>query len=141
MLPYDLMNDMEFSPGFRLSHFDAIVIMCFASLGLMIFQDNRIPGVIIWFVAGNFFLFCNVFRVARRLELIWAAIFLALTACSTRFGVPDWPITFGVSLAVTIIVIGASLRSPSYHGILWQKINPQLREWWSSQSDQTGTNA
>ena len=37
-------------------------------------------GLMVAFVVAHFFLFCNVVRMARPLELVWAATFLALAA-------------------------------------------------------------
>lgn len=46
-------------------------------------------GTVIWWagaavvcVVGHFFLFCNVFRIARASELIWAGTFVVLSACT-----------------------------------------------------------
>ncbi|CAK0748261.1 hypothetical protein CCP3SC1_1760005 [Gammaproteobacteria bacterium] len=35
-------------------------------------------GLLIGLVLGHFFLFCNVFRVTRQTELIWAGAFITL---------------------------------------------------------------
>lgn len=33
-------------------------------------------GFIVAFVVGHFFVFCNIFRVARPLELAWSGVFV-----------------------------------------------------------------
>ncbi len=92
-------------------------------------------GFVVAFVVAHFFLFCNVFRIARTLELIWAAIFVALTYCTIMLGVPDWSLTIGGCVLVTTTLIVIELRKPSYHGILWKRINPHLLQWWESRKE------
>jgi hypothetical protein len=89
-------------------------------------------GFIIAFVVAHFFLFCNVVRMARPLELTCAAAFLALASATLLTEAPGWPITTGLSLAVTLVVVVLQMRNPSYHGLGWQRINPELRAWWEA---------
>lgn len=89
-------------------------------------------GFMVAFVVAHFFLFCNVVRMARPLELAWAGIFLALAAATVALDVPGWPITISISLAVTVLVVVIQMRKPSYHGLGWQRINPGLRAWWEA---------
>ena len=87
-------------------------------------------GAMVAFVVGHFFLFCNVVRMARPYELAWTAVFVAL-ACPTLLAEwPGWPATTAVALALTVVVVVLQMRRPSYHGVLWQRINPGLRAWW-----------
>lgn len=95
-------------------------------------------GLIIGFVVGHFFLFCNVFRVARPLELAWAALFTALAGSTIVVEQPEWPVTLATSLVATLLVIVVQMRKPSYHGIAWQWINPELPEWWEAQGGGAG---
>ena len=88
---------------------------------------------IIEFVIGHFFLFCNVVRLARPLELAWAAVFMALAAGTIIAGIPGWLATAGFSLAATAVVVAVEARKPSYHGVGWQWINPDLPTWWEAQ--------
>ena len=89
-------------------------------------------GVVIAFVVSHFFLFCNVFRIARKPELIWAAVFTALTGSTVVTNKPGWIITFTSSFLVAVVLIYLETRKPHYHGIGWQRINPGLREWWET---------
>lgn len=84
------------------------------------------------FVLAHFFLFCNVFRLARPLELVWAAVFVALAAGTLAIDIPGWPATAAISLCVTVVVIPLEMRKLSYHGVGWERINPGLRSWWES---------
>lgn len=88
------------------------------------------------FVVGHFFVFCNVIRMARQLELIWAGLFLLLSLGTVVVGAPSWPQTLLLSFAGTITLIAIQLRRPSYHGVLWQRVNPGLPEWWERHGEQ-----
>ena len=111
--------------------FDAPGALAFASVHLWI-------GLAIGFVAAHFFVFCNVLRITRRLELVWAAAFLALAAGATGYGLLSCPLAFGLSAVVTLIVALIEVRKPSYHGLGWHALNPQLPEWWSANAGGEG---
>ncbi len=102
--------------GFRFSTTDALAIVVCAvatTFGLTMI------GPVAWFVPfvlGHFFLFCNLFRVRRIPELIWAGGFLAVVVACLVANVSVlnamWlvlPLTFGV--------LTYSIRRRDYHGI------------------------
>jgi hypothetical protein len=122
----------DFAPGFRLSVRDVVVIVIGIAVAVYLFGIEPWWSFIVVFVVAHFFLFCNVVRMARPLELAWAATFLALASSTLLMEKPTWPITALISLGVTVVVVVLQMRKPSYHGLGWQRINPGLREWWSS---------
>lgn len=122
----------DFQPGFRLSVRDVVVIILGIAAALYLAAMEFWWGFIVAFVVAHFFLFCNVVRMARPFELTWAAVFLALACATLLTEAPGWPITTGVSLAVTVVVVVLQMRKPSYHGLGWQRINPGLRAWWEA---------
>ncbi|HZE97975.1 MAG TPA: hypothetical protein VE981_13180 [Planctomycetota bacterium] len=61
---------------------------------------------------GPFFLFCNVFRVRRAHELVWAA--------ADRF---SWPAVFPAQRPFTLTAIGAEIRSRECHRIGCRRIH------------------
>jgi hypothetical protein len=81
-------------------------------------------------------LFCNVFRVARPLELLWADVFVVLAGATILWGVPGWWSTTLGSVCVAALAIAVEMRKPSYHGVGWQRINPDLRAWWNAHEAQ-----
>ena len=83
-------------------------------------------ALVVLFVVGHFFLFCNVLRMARHRELIWAGVFVSLAVCTVEAGVPSWLQTFAASLAATFVLGALELRSPTYHGVFWRQVNPGL---------------
>ena len=93
---------------------------------------DRWFGFAIAFVVLHFFLFCNVLRMSRPLELIWAGIFAGLAIATISFGLLSWPAVFATSGGVTVMVAVMEALRPSYHGVCWQKLNPRLPEWWQS---------
>ena len=126
------MTQRVFQPGFRIDAKDVLVLI----LGVcgVVFLAGVAPflAVIVGFAVGHFFLFCNVFRLGRPLELIWASVFVALAGSTLSTGLPGPGITVGITLATTLAVITVQLRQPSYHGLGWQRINPDLPAWWAA---------
>ncbi len=126
------MQKRAFTPGFRLSTLDVMVIAV-GSIGVV-----GLAFVVPWlafvvaFVTGHFFVFCNVVRMARPLELIWAGVFVVLAGMTVAIDWPGWLATSVVSLAVTAVVVVIEMRKPSYHGVGWQWINPGLPAWWDA---------
>lgn len=110
--------------GFRFSRSDLIVVL----LGLFVvgFSATRHADLAILtaFVLGHFFLFCNVFRVGERAELIWAAMLLVHVSIGGGMAGGSWWIVLPLQCVVTLIVILRALLSPDYHGAWCQRINP-----------------
>jgi hypothetical protein len=123
-----------FSPGFRCSALDAVVLAGGILASFTMGRQGGWMGFVIPYVVGHFFLFCNVFRIPRRLELLWAVVFVALALLTVTSGRPGWLATIAVSFTVTVVVIGLALRRPSYHGIGWRRLNPELHNWWQASS-------
>lgn len=102
--------------GFRLSLQDVIVIaICIATTAL--FHDY---GQLVWLfpiTLGHFFLFCNVFRVCRRLEFMWAIMFVANVTIFATSGWFGWATILAVQTPVTVTVIAIEIRSSRYHGV------------------------
>jgi hypothetical protein len=121
-----------FAPGFRLSVRDVIIL----NVGLVVvFALAKIVwwgAFVVGFVLGHFFLFCNVIRMSRSLELAWAVVFATLAAATLALDAPGWPVTVSVSLIATLALVGLEMRKPSYHGVGWKWINPGLPAWWKA---------
>jgi hypothetical protein len=124
------MTDQEFTPGFRISARDVAVLVAGMCGTLYLGMTTWYAGFIIGFPVVQFFLFCNVFRIDRKLELLWATVFVILVITTVKFGVPGWPLTIVLSLMMTKYLIFQEMKSPNYHGIGWQKINPRLHARW-----------
>lgn len=126
------MQNHTFAPGFRLSGLDVIILVIGVVTALALATVVWWWGFVIGFVLGHFFLFCNVVRMARPLELAWAGVFVVLAAATVAAETPGWLVTASASLVVTAVVVVVEMRKPSYHGLGWQWINPGLPAWWES---------
>lgn len=122
----------EFKPGCRLSVLDVCALACGTVASVVGWQLLWWVGFVIAFVVAHFFLFCNVFRVSRPFELVWAATFVAMAGSTVTNETPGWMVTIMGSLVVTVAVIAIEMLRPSYHGIAWQRLNPSLPQWWES---------
>lgn len=125
------MNRPETSPkrhGFRFSVWDALILA--AGLGLTLWL-HAIDFPLWWIVAmvvGHFFLFCNVFLVWQRWELLWAAVFVINVGLHIANASFDWLLPLLWQLPWTITFIALQIRSPWYHGICAEHWNPSLIE-------------
>lgn len=126
------MKQAAFAPGFRLSKVDVFVLVGGTMGAIVLSMYGWWWGFILAFVLAHFFLFCNIVRIARPLELIWAGVFISLAGTTIAFEMPGWLVTVPVSLFVTVVVVVVEMRKPSYHGVGWQWINPGLPEWWKA---------
>ncbi|MBL9182708.1 MAG: hypothetical protein JNN17_11240 [Verrucomicrobiaceae bacterium] len=117
------------SHGFRMSALDGVVLL----LGTILTIWLRNEAFPLWWIVpmalGHFFLFCNVFLVWRRLELVWAAVFVILISGHLACGHTDWLSPLMMQMPVTLIVLWLQIRSPWYHGIFARQINPRLDDF------------
>lgn len=129
---YPFMPERSFQPGFRLSVSDIVILIAGGFSSAYLMTVDPWLGIAIAFVVSHFFLFCNVLRMPRPLELIWAAMFAALAVAAIVWRLVPWPLVFVLSAIVTVVVAVVEMRRPSYHGLGWQKLNPGLLTWWQS---------
>jgi len=119
---------MEFKPGFRISIIDLIFIVFVTVLAVSISSINHYLSIIIILPCVQFFLFCNVFRIRRKTELIWATLYLLFGYSGYYFHINTYLFVF-ISLSTGIILIISEFKHPGYHGIMWRQINPNLEYW------------
>ena len=117
--------------GLRFSLLDGIVL--FSSIVIGVFGYPYLDGFVLFipFVVVHFFLFCNVFRIRRKPELIWAGLFILVTAAWIGSGHLSILGICGTQVPVTIAIIANELRVPTYHGIFSRHINPRIDEYTS----------
>ena len=126
------MNLAAFAPGFRFSVVDGFVLVGGVAGTIVLSIFAWWEGFAIGFVIAHFFLFCNVVRMARRLELLWGGVFVALAGATIAMDTPGWLVTTGVSLSVTVIAVIVQIRNPEYHGVGWKWTNPGLPACWEA---------
>ena len=119
--------------GFRLMPWDPVALAICALATWWLWPTLGAWTLIMPFVLGHFFLFCNVFRIARVLELAWVAAFLALEGTRLLAGTPSTGAVVCIALACSVCAGVIEMRRPSYHGVLWKAVNPGLRDWFDAQ--------
>ncbi|WP_240772790.1 hypothetical protein [Phragmitibacter flavus] len=112
--------------GFRFSKLDAIILIITTILATWLFNLEIELWWILPMVVGHFFLFCNVFLVWQRYELIWAVVFVINIAIHFLLGKTHWLTICAIQIPFTILFITLQIRSPKYHGIAAARLNPQL---------------
>jgi len=116
--------------GFRFSLTDAVVLVVFGVTVAMLHRFGSSLSWIMAIVAGHFFfLFCNIFRVVRRRELIWAAVFVVNVGLWLLLGQLDWFNVLACQLPVTSGVIAWELRAARYHGVFADRLNTRLADY------------
>ena len=119
--------------GFRLSVSDVAFIIIGSGLTYYLWPRIGKQALIIPFVIAHFFLFCNIFRVRRKPELIWAGVFLVNAGSWHLSGDLNLYWVFGAQLLLTAIIILNEFRCPRYHGVFATKINPHLDQYLSGE--------
>ena len=127
------MAEREFKPGFRFDLIDAVVLVAgFVSVVYAYINAAALIALVISFVVFHFFLFCNVFRISRPPEMIWATWFVLCCVITVQFEWPGWVATAIGSVCLSVALIVLEMRKPSYHGVMWKRLNPSLPEWWQA---------
>ncbi len=91
-------------------------------------QLGALAGVIP-LVVGHFFLFCNVFRIHRSKELVWAAVCLLNVSAWTILADCWWPGILAVQLPLTAMLVVWEIRGPWYHGVCARRWNARLDDY------------
>ena len=96
---------------------DALVLLLAGIAVWLLWAPMRDLAVGVAVAVFHFFLFCNVFRVRRRLELIWAGLLVVNVVTFRWSGEFTWLRARAVQTVVTLIVLALTIRSPDYRGI------------------------
>lgn len=123
-----------FRPGFRFSPTDGLVLLAGAVGAAMAWRIEPAIGIAVLLPVAMFFVFCNVVRMVRRFELVWAGAYAAACVARIQFGGPPWLWVIGGSLLLAAVLVGLQLRRADYHGVGWRRVNPQLPAWWAERT-------
>ncbi len=119
---------MTFNPGFRISILDVLFMLAMATLAIFLAGYSAYFALIATTPVVQFFLFCNVFRIRRIPELVWSGSYIIMAAMGYWNGYePSSIIAFGLSIGGIIIFL--ETQPPSYHGVFWRRLNPELEAW------------
>lgn len=114
------------SCGLRLSVFDVFILFITIPLTWLAWFVVGESALVFPFVIVHFFLFCNVFRIRRRSELIWAGTFL-LNAAGHIFWGQLWLVSlFSSQLLITLLLVRREVQRSDYHGICSNRWNPNI---------------
>jgi hypothetical protein len=103
---------------------DAVVLFLAGAAVAVLWRVPTNPGLHVLAVVGHFFLFCNVVRLRRAYELVWAVTYVVATGVAIAVGLfASWIPLAGVT-PLTALLVGLELRSARYHGVAWRRINP-----------------
>jgi hypothetical protein len=109
--------------GFRCSKTDLLVLAATAAASVWFVSVDRSLGWLPLVALAHFFLFCNVFRVRRSYELVWAAAFVVNVACWSWTGPRIWWNVLLVQTPLTVALIGAEVASSRYHGWGFRRVH------------------
>jgi hypothetical protein len=103
--------------GFRFSATDGVAIVLCALLtwGTRSFLGEL--ALLFPVVLGHFFLFCNVFRIPRRPELLWSALFIVNVTALTSADLFAWSRVLLAQSPVTVTFIALTVFGKDYHGV------------------------
>lgn len=115
--------------GFRFLRQDILSIGAFTVVAVVLWRRENPLWWLLAIAAGHFFLFCNVFRIIRWRELIWASLFIFNIGTWLWFEKLTWAHVLACQLPITIYLIIAEIRAPGYHGIFARRLNPRLNDY------------
>lgn len=121
-----------FNPGFRVSVFDSLFVVGVCGVSIYLMPYYFTFALLMLWAAIQFFLFCNVFRIRRTPELIWACCYMGL-ALMMLTGIQRLTIGLPTTAFLGMLLILCEMDYPGYHGVGWSKINPDLEEWFDEQ--------
>lgn len=115
--------------GFRFSVADFGVLLALVAVAVVLHRLGSNLWWLVAIVASHFFLFCNVFRVLRRRELIWAAFFVLNVGLWLLLGRLDCFSVLACQLPLSVGVIAWETKARRYHGIFARRLNPALEDY------------
>ena len=115
--------------GFRFSLTDALAILAFLIAAGALWRSGNLLWWVLVIAAGHFFLFCNVFRIVRRRELLWAGLFIANVGAWSWFDLLTWSHVLLCQLPITVGLVAVDMRSTGYHGVFARRLNPRLNDY------------
>ena len=118
--------------GARCSPTDIAVLILAGGSALALARVQPDLALLIGFVTAHFFLFCNLIRLDRRSELIWAGVWVLNVAVWSLSGELRWGYVLLSQTPLTLFLTVAALRRPTYHGLGARRLNPHLDEYLSN---------
>lgn len=108
---------------------DVVVLVVATVVGLAAYEPTVGYSLFVPFVVYHFFLFCNVFRIRRRPELIWGAVFVCHSVVWIFSGSMSLGLLFSLQSVFTVVVLIREIRHTSYHGVFSRRLNPDIEDY------------
>lgn len=110
--------------GFRINLVDILFILLLILSSFYIYHEVNGMGyyfLLPLYIGFTFFLFCNLFRLRTKDEMLWTLFFLISTLTTMQFFENNWVLyTILFSFSFQSILIMRHFRSEGYRGI-WYK--------------------
>jgi len=107
--------------GFRINLVDIIFILLLMGASSYIYKTVETMGyyfLLPLYVGFTFFLFCNVFRLKTKDEMLWTLFFIAITTITLNFFEAYWVLlTIFISFLFQLLLIIRNFRSEGYRGV------------------------
>ena len=113
--------DVQKEKGFRINVLDMIFIVLLIGSSVAIYAYIGTLGyyfLLPLYVGFTFFLFCNVFRLRTRDEMIWTFLFLTIVSITFEYFPDSWIVyTIEASFCIQVILIVFHVGSEGYRGV------------------------
>jgi len=107
--------------GFRINLVDIVFILLLIGFSIFIYTylgDLGYYFLLPLYVGFSFFLFCNVFRLRTKDEMIWTFLFLMIVGITFYFFPNNWVIyTISSSFIIQTVLIVLDIGSEEYRGV------------------------
>jgi len=121
-----LTFEVKRTPGFRLNLVDLglILLLCAMSVGIRMSMPYSSLFWIPMYLALSFFLFCNVFRIGRRLEPFWYVPFTLVASYGVyTMNMPVfWLFVLCFLEPLKWLLIGYRVKKGPYVGVMYDKL-------------------
>jgi len=124
LFPLQTENKMDIiqkEKGFRISIVDVVFILLLIASSVFIYTylgDLGYYFLLPLYVGFSFFLFCNVFRLRTKDEMIWTFLFLTIVGVTFNLFPNNWVIfTISSSFLIQAILIVLHVGSEGYRGV------------------------
>lgn len=113
--------------GFRFNLTDLLFIVLLISFSLTLYsylETFYSLYLLPLYIGFTFFLFCNIFRVGTRLEIIWIGSFLIVSLMSHTYLDERWFATSAfISSFIQAIEVFITIQSKNYKGVFFEKMS------------------
>jgi len=107
--------------GFRINVVDVIFILLLIASSVFIYSylgDLGYYFLLPLYVGFSFFLFCNVFRLRTKDEMIWTFLFLTIVGVTFNLFPNNWVLyTISSSFLIQAVLIVLHVGSEGYRGV------------------------